>query len=157
MHAGSGRLLGGCLLLTIATLNGLAADPPTGDKVKVSVVIILASEKDAAVDPKLDDIAREVRKMHPRLKGFRLGPLAARSLAIGSEETFALVEDQKARVVVQRGADKNDRVRLKVAPPQMGEITYSTPCGKFLPIVTPFRTRANELLILAVRVQPCHK
>lgn len=154
MRAGAGRWLGG-LLLTVAIASAAAGDKPA--RVKVSVVVILASEKDDKVDRKLEDIAREVRKMHPRLKGFRLGPLVARSLAVGAEETFQLVEDQKARVVVQRGADRNDRVRLKVAPPQMGEITYSTPCDKFLPIVTPFRTRANELLILAVRVQPCHR
>ena len=53
-------------------------------------------------------------------------------------------------------ADKMERVRLKVCPPLMGPITYSTPCGKFLPIVTPFRTKNKDLLIIAIRVQPCN-
>jgi hypothetical protein len=48
-----------------------------------------------------------------------------------------------------------DRVRLKVGPPMMGEITYEAPCDKFLPIQTPLRTKKNEMVIIAVRVQPC--
>ena len=35
----------------------------------------------------------------------------------------------------------------------MGEITYDTCCGKFLPIITPFRTKDKELLIIAVCVR----
>ena len=46
---------------------------------------------------------------------------------------------------------------LCVGPPSMGEITYSTPCGKFLPIFTPILTRKGEKVIIAVRVQPCQK
>ena len=38
--------------------------------------------------------------------------------------------------MIKEAADKTDRVRLKVGPPLMSEITYSTPCGKFLPILT---------------------
>jgi hypothetical protein len=37
----------------------------------------------------------------------------------------------------------------------MGEITYSTPCGKFLPIMTEYVTKNGQVMILAVRVQPC--
>ncbi len=37
----------------------------------------------------------------------------------------------------------------------MGAITYETPCGKFLPIETPLRTKKNEMVIIAIRVQPC--
>lgn len=161
MAARSSRQVAGWLaLLAVVAGSSAPADPPAAPsprRVKVSVVVILASEKDDKVERKLEDISREVRKMHPRLKGFRLGPLAAQALAVGEEGSFRLVEEQRASVTVQRAVDKNGRVRITISPPQMGEITYSTPCGKFLPIVTPFRTRANELLILAVRVQPCNR
>jgi hypothetical protein len=136
----------------------LAAAPPAADKeqVKVSVLAILASERDDKIDQRLDCIAREVCKKHKKLKGFQIVKMTCKSLDVGSKETFELVGDQTAAVTVKQGADKDDRVQLKVAPPQMGEITYDTCCGKFLPIVTPYRTRSGELLILAVRVQPCN-
>ncbi len=125
-------------------------------KVRVCVAVILATENDAKVDKQLTHIAREVRKMHPKLTGFHFEKVCCKSLAIGEKDSFELLDDQSAAVTVQRGADKNDTVRLKVRPPKMGEITYSTACGKFLPIVTPYRTKSNDWLIIAVRVQPCH-
>jgi len=124
-------------------------------KVVVSVVVILASETDEKVDKRLECIAREVRKIDKKLKGFRMECLGHKSLTVGAVDKFALIEGQQAKITVEEAANKMDRIRLKVAPPMMGEITYSTPCGKFLPIITPFRTKANELLIIAVRVQPC--
>jgi hypothetical protein len=132
--------------------------PKAADKgraVRVSIVVILASERDPKVHPKLKCIADEVRKMYPKLKGFRLHDVRYKSLPVGIKDVFELVENETAAVTVQCGADKKDRVRLKIAPPKMGEITYSTPCGKFLPIVTRYRTKQNELLIIAVRVEPC--
>jgi hypothetical protein len=126
-----------------------------GPQVRVTIVIILASERDKVVHPKLKCIAGEVRKMYPKLKGFKLHTYSGKSVPVGVAGVFELIERQTTTITVQCGADKKDRIRLKVAPPEMGEITYSTPCGKFLPIVTPYRTRNNELVILAVCVEPC--
>ncbi|HWG47421.1 MAG TPA: hypothetical protein VN688_31950 [Gemmataceae bacterium] len=126
------------------------------ETVQVSVVAILATERDNKIDPKLACIAREVQKTHKKLTGFQMAKMTRKPLTIGVKETFELVGEQKAAVTVQQGADEKNRIQVKVAPPQMGEITYGTCCGKFLPIVTPFRTKNNDLLILAVRVQPCH-
>jgi hypothetical protein len=132
-----------------------AADAEEKGKVRVCVVVILATENDKKVDKQLEHIAREVRKMQPKLTGFHFQNVSCKSLPIGSKDTFELLDDQAADVTVQRGADKDDKIRLKVRPPLMGEITYSTACGKFLPIVTPYRNKSNDLLIIAVRVQPC--
>lgn len=125
-------------------------------KVRVSVLVILASEKDQTVEPKLECIAKEVTKTHPKLKGFKSVNLGWKSLAVGATDKFELVEGEQAAITVLRAADKMDRVRLKVGPPLMGEITYSTPCGKFLAILTPQRTKNNEHVLIAVRVQPCN-
>jgi hypothetical protein len=138
----------------------LAAAPPKEqgkEPVEVSVLVILATERDDKIDAKLACIAREVRKEHAKLTGFRIAKMTRRPLTVGAKETFDLVGDQKAAITVKQGADEKNRVEVKIAPPQMGEITYDTCCGKFLPIVTPFRTKNDELLILAVRVQPCHE
>ena len=148
-----------CAGLVIFTLLG-AAPPKAEEKetVHVSVIAILATERDDKIDAKLECIAREVRKTHKKLTGFHLATMTCnKSLAVGAKETFDVVADQKVDVTVKRSVDEKDRVQVKVAPPQMGEITYDTCCGKFLPIVTPFRTKNHDLLIIAVRVQPCHK
>jgi hypothetical protein len=136
----------------------LAAGPSRGEEketVRVSVLAILATERNDKVDPRLTCIAKEIRKTHPELTGFQIIKMTRRSLTIGARETFELVGDQKAVVAVQHGADADNHVEVKIAPPLMGEITYDTCCGKFFPIVTPFR-KDHDLLILAVRVQPCH-
>jgi hypothetical protein len=144
-------------LLALGLVAGLAAgqQKKVEKKVRVSVVVILASEGDEKVDKKLECIAREVKKMQPKLKSFQLAKLSCKSVSVGTTDKFELVDNQLVSITVQRAGDPCNRVRLKVAPPKMGEITYSTPCGKFLPIVTRFRTAKNELLIIAVRVQPC--
>jgi hypothetical protein len=150
------RLGAGFVVLTL-----LAAAPPKAEEketVQVSVIAILATERDDKIDAKLECIAREVRKTHKKLTGFHLATMTCnKSLAVGAKETFEVVADQTVGVTVKRSVDEKDRVQVKVAPPQMGEITYDTCCGKFLPIVTPIRTANKDWLIIAVRVQPCHK
>ena len=64
-------------------------------------------------------------------------------------------EGKTTTITIQQAADKMDRIRLEVGPPKMGKITYSTPCGKFLPILTTHRTKAGETVLIAIRVQPC--
>ncbi|MFM7149248.1 MAG: hypothetical protein ACKO23_05355 [Gemmataceae bacterium] len=144
----------GSLVFPGGKAMGECKDAPA-TRVRVSVLVVLASEKNAETDKKLEEIAREVRKTHPRLKGFRMVSLSCKSLPVGRGDSFDLVEDQKAEITVERAADKEDRVRLKVEPPQMGAITYSAPCGKFLPILTRTRTANNEQVLIAIRVQPC--
>ncbi|MFQ3651177.1 MAG: hypothetical protein SNJ75_12655 [Gemmataceae bacterium] len=149
------------LLLSVMTLSLLGVLPvyacgkPNDKQVRVSVIVILASETDSATDPKLESLAAEIRKTKAELKGFRLLKMACKSLPLGKADEFDLIEDQRATIKIKSTADKMDRVRLEVSPPSMGKITYSTPCGKFLPIVTPFKTKKGEHLLLAIRVQPC--
>ena len=144
------------LLLGVGLPALLACDKEKPKKVRVSVIVVLASEKDPTTDKKLECIARETRKLHPKLMGFKSVSLSCKSLEVNAAEKFDLVEDEQASITVLRAADKKDRVRLKVGPPLMDEITYSTPCGKFLPILTPYRNKNGEYVLIAVRVQPCN-
>jgi len=145
------------LLCCLAPLAGACGDDDKKPKqVRISVVVILASEEGNKIDKKLDGIAKEVQKVHPKLKNFDLVNLSCKSLAVGKSDKFDLVEGQTVEVTIQKAADKMDRVCVKVAPPMMGEIVYSTPCGKFLPILTPYRTKNGQTLLIAVRVQPCN-
>jgi hypothetical protein len=147
---------GGALLVLILVS---AAPPKPGDKetVDIALVAILATDRNDKIDPKLSCIAREVRKTHKDLTGFRMATLTRKSLRIGTQTTFEVTGGQKVGITVKHGADEQNRVEVKVAPPGMGEITYVTCCGKFLPIVTEVRTKDNELLIIAVCIKPCHE
>ena len=148
-------------MLLFLTLGAAAPpkDAERGDEksVDVAVIAILATDHNDKVDPKLACIARQVRKSHKELTGFQLGTMARRSLTIGVKSNFEVVGEQKVGVTVVHGADGKNRVEVKVAPPGMGEITYDTCCGKFLPVVTEFRTKDKELLIIAVCIKPCHE
>jgi hypothetical protein len=136
---------------------GAAAPAAAEDEVRVCVVVILASERDNKVDKKLECIAKEVQKTNPRLTGFHLKTVSCESLAVGARHDFKLLEEQVAAVSIEPAAETDKPYRIKVTPPQMGQITYTCRCGKFLPIMTPFRTKDNEVLILAVRVAPCQQ
>jgi hypothetical protein len=128
------------------------------DDVDVTVVAILATSdaKNAKIEPELAAIAKEVQKKYPNLTGFRMAQMTCQSMAVGRPEAFGLVDKEAAQVTVEHGADKHDRVRLKVQPPQLKEITFTSCCGKFVPIVTPYQTKdKQEQLIIAVMVSTC--
>ena len=154
----TGLWCGGVMLLCLFLVSPAATlcqNAPKQDEVRVSVVAILASEGGKNIDPRVACIAREVRKLHPRLTGFRMAKMTCQSVAVGRTEDFTLVADQHAAVTVLKAACKDNRVQLKVTPPTLGEITYTTCCGKFFPLVTGYKTKNEERLIVAVRVQPC--
>lgn len=143
------------LTLVLGSLLALAPCWDEGGNVKVSVVAILASDQHKEVDPRLTCIAREMQKMDSRLTGFKMAKMTCKSLTVGTRQSFDLVGEQQVAVTVEQGTDRNGWVQLRVTPPLLGEISYLTTCGKFLPIVTRYRTPQNEMLILAIRVQPC--
>jgi hypothetical protein len=145
-----------CLCLAAPVRTVCQDKPPKPGAVSVSVVAILASERDTFIDPRVACIAREVRKLHPNLKGFRMAKMSCKSVAVGGVDDFGLVADQHAMVTVLKPANKANRVQLKVTPPTLGEITYTTCCGKFFPMLTHYQTKNQEWLIVAVRVQTCN-
>jgi hypothetical protein len=151
------RWLAWCLAVIICSL-GSAAGARAAGKVKVTVVTILATTRNDGVDKRLRWIAEEIQKKEKDLKGFHIGPMQCRSLAPGEKYAFELPDKQEVVVVINHGADKENRVELKVKAPLQGEIVYDTVCGKFLPIVTRYKTKArDERLIIAIMVRPCHK
>lgn len=125
------------------------------EKVKVTVVVILAAEEGDFVDKRLKAIAEEVQKLNPQLKSFHLKSMTDKSLTPEEKASFPLVEDRSAALIVKHGADSENRVGVAITAPNQGEIEYRTVCGKFLPIVTRYQTKGKERLILAIRVQPC--
>jgi hypothetical protein len=145
------------LLWILAIVAGPLATASCGEaeEVKVTVAVILATDRNNQVARELKGIAQEVQKKYPHLRGFRLEQITGKSVSVGKSENFALVEDEVATVLVRHAADSKNRVGLTVKPPLQGEIQYTTCCGKFLPIVTRYETKDKERLIIAIRVQPC--
>jgi hypothetical protein len=127
------------------------------DSVDVAVIAILASERSDKIDPRLACIAKQIREKNKELTGFQIATISRKPLVIGTQEKFDLVGEQNVAVTVLKGADDKNCVQLKIAPPRMGEITYDTCCGKFMPLFTKYRTKNNELLIIAVSVRTCRK
>lgn len=152
-------LRAGAVLLALCAPVAARADCPPCPKAKIKVtfVVILASEEGDAVDKRLKDIAEEVRKLNPNLKTFRLKAMTSKSLPPEEKGKFDTIDDKTTQIMVRHGADKDNRVSLAVTPPDQGEIVYRTVCGKFLPIVTRYQTKSKERLILAIRVQPCNE
>jgi hypothetical protein len=125
-------------------------------EVRVTVVTILASPNPGGkLDPKLEKIAPQLQKKEKSLKSFRLAVTTSKPVAVGKRESFELVEDQKVIVEVNHGADKDNKVSLTITPPEVKRITYRCCCGKFLPLITPYRTKNKDWLIVAVMVEPC--
>jgi hypothetical protein len=132
-----------------------AADPCKTAPTRLTIVVVLATEKNKAVDPKLAALAAEVRKLHEELTGFRVESVLQKSLAPGESHTFELIDKQKLVVKVDKPKDKEGKVGLTVTPPGLDEVSYTCTCDKFFPLVTPHKTKGGERMILAILAKPC--
>jgi hypothetical protein len=142
------------MLGTLASLL-LAAGCPGDDPVRVTVVVVLASDTETTVDPKLAELAKAVRRRDKTLTGFKLEAAEAKSIPVGQSHTFALVEKQELKVTVTRAKDADGKISLAIKAPELEKLTYGCVCDKFFPVVTPYRTKAGEVLIVAVMAKPC--
>lgn len=139
-----------------ATLLASAAACPE-EKVTITVLTVLATDKNKEIDPRLKRLADNVRTAHPGLTGFRLQKTNRKKLEVGKETKFELVDQETVNVTVERGADKDNRCELTVKAAQLGQICYTCCCGKYLPIWTDYKNDMQESLIIAVMVEPCKK
>lgn len=124
------------------------------EKVEVNVVAIIASKGHMLVDADLKNIAKAVQKFDPKLTGFRKSKVSKQVLTVGGKAKFPVGGEKTVQVTIQQGMDKENRISLTVKPPESGEIVYASTCGKYFPIVTRYRPRDGERLILAVMVKP---
>lgn len=138
------------VLAALLFVTGQGEDP-----VRVTVVIVLATSENATVDPKLKELAKEVQKRDPKLTGFKLVATECKSIPVGGAETISLTDKQELKLQVDKAKDANGRISLTLNPPAMDAVTYACACDKFFPVVTPYRTKAGEQLIIAVMAKPC--
>ncbi|MFO0863903.1 MAG: hypothetical protein U0744_04490 [Gemmataceae bacterium] len=124
-----------------------------GPKAKVAVIVVFASEEGDSVDPRLKNIAEEVRKLNPNLKSFRVKSTTTRELHENVKATLPLTDAKTVEITVKQAVDKDGKTTLAVAPPDQGEIVFRLAANKYLPIVTRVQTERKERVILAIRVQ----
>jgi hypothetical protein len=150
----------GILLLPLVVIFAAAGSAPAcpGDEVQVTVVSILATEKNDKVDTKLAELAKKIKERRPELKGFKIDTQCCESISVGKDKQFVFADKQKAVVTVRQAADKNNQVKLQVELPCIGKVCYTTCCGKFFPMMTCYKTKdKGECLIIAVMVRPCNE
>jgi hypothetical protein len=139
------------VLATFLFVSCQADDKP----VSVTVVIVLATDQNTIIDPKLKELAKEVQKRDPKLTGFKLVATDCKSIAVGDTATINLTDKQVLKLTVDKSKDKDGRISLTLNPPGMDAVTYACACDKFFPVVTPHRTKSGEQLIIAVMAKPC--
>src|SRR3954453_18973698 len=122
--------------LVLATFLFVSCQPDN-KPVSVTVVIVLATEQNKTVDPKLKELAKEVQKRDPKLTGFRLVATESKSIPVGGNATINLTDKQVLKVTVNRAKDENGRITLTLQPPGMDAVNYGCACDKFFPVVTP--------------------
>jgi len=146
-------LLLGCLMFAAGPVA--AGDPPP-DHVKITVAVILANG-DGKVDEHVKCVAREVRKSHPKLTGYHVGPTLIESVPLDGSKTFKLVDGQEAKIRVKRCADCPGRFCLVIESSALfGEMAYDSVCGKYFPLVTGYKTKDHgDQVILAFKVESC--
>jgi hypothetical protein len=144
------------MLVAIATCLSLGAPARAEDDVHITVVSILATTKNDKVDPRVACVANEMKKIDSTLTGFSVARVTNKELRIGKKDCFEAVEGQDVCVTAEKRCEKDPkRVCLKVEAPSLGPITYTTCCGKFFPVVTRYKTKGGDLLIIAVGVNAC--
>jgi hypothetical protein len=126
------------------------------DDVHISVVSVLATTKNSTVDKRVECIATEMKKVDPKLTGFSVAHVTRKDVVIGGKDSFETVDGKIVYVTAEKRCDKDkSRVCLKVEAPTLGSITYQTCCGKFVPVVTRYKTKSGDVLIIAVGVNAC--
>ncbi len=129
---------------------------PDSGKIKVTMVVVLASEKPGKVDKCLQDLAQCVQMQNTNLKSFRVHSMTSKSVPVNQKTAFKLVDQKKAFITIIQGTNKHKRVEVSVhVPTIVGEIVYRCVCKKYVPFVTRYHTRKGERLIIAVGVEPC--
>ncbi len=104
------------------------------------MLAILAVEQDDKIDARIECIAKEVQKVDPKQTGFQLHKIVIKLVAVGGWLEFEVLPGQSVSIAVKQDYDSAKPIQVNIKPPLLGEITYETCCGKFLPIVTRYRT-----------------
>jgi hypothetical protein len=137
-------LVAACALLQPALVR--AED----EKIKITVVAVLASSRHKNIDKRLKELAPELKKKNSDWTGFEVERQLCESIKVGGSATFKLVDDCKVVIEVKERDAKTGCVSLIVKPDTLGEIAYTCCCEKFVPVITRYDTKNKDRLIIAI-------
>jgi hypothetical protein len=147
-----------CLGLVAVALGWLCLAPGArAENIQVTVLAIVATDRDTKIDHEVKCIAELVRKKHPSLTGFSLVRTTCKSIPVGGQDTFPLLPGQDATICITSGVGKDNKASLTVKGPGRDEMMCSVICGKCLPLKTTHVTKDGGLLFLAILIRPCNK
>jgi hypothetical protein len=130
---------------------------PQAEPVQVMVLVILGTDQNDKVTDKLREIATELRKKDPLLKGFELYRTINPTMKLGESIEVELIGKTKMGITLGEKADEAGRYTLTIRPPKLDEVQYACTCGRFFPIFTNYYTQEKQRLIIAVMAKPCKK
>jgi hypothetical protein len=144
-------LLTACVLLVVPALA--RSDDPKDqreEKIKITVVAVLASSRHNTIDKRLKELAPELKKKNSDWTGFEVERQMCESIKVGGSATFKLVDDCKVVIEVKERDPKSGCVSLVVKPDTLGEIAYTCCCEKYVPVITRYDTKNKDRLIIAI-------
>ena len=129
------------LVVSLAGTSAEAREP----KVEVEVHVIHASNDGAEVDPRLEELKRQLEAFS--FSSFRLLDVQSRTLPFGASATIAL-PGERVLTIVPQSHDEEGRLRLRLTIGDIIDTTYTIAEGATLIIGGP--RHAGGHLILAV-------
>ena len=131
--------------------------PAAEEKIKVTVIAILASTEHEKIDKRLTELAPELKKKNAKWTGFEVERTSSESIKVGDKSTFKLVDDIKVVVEIKERDQTTGCISLVVKPDTLGEVSYTCCCGKYVPVITRYDTKNKERLVIAIMVKQCGK
>lgn len=145
-------------LIVCLVLSPACAEVPEGadDRVRVTVVGIVATDRDTTIDPRLKGIVQAVQEKEPTLTGFRVVRVSNESVEVGGWADFSVCKEGKLPVRVAVNKSQDGKICITLKPPKhKGSVKYSCVCEKYVPIITRCVTPEGDRLLIAVMATPC--
>ena len=134
-----------CALLAKPTLAR-----PEDEKIKITVIAVLASSRHENIDKRLKELAPQLKKKNSDWTGFEVERQSCESIKVGGSATFKLMDDCKVVIEVKERDPKTGCISLVVKADTLGEFAYTCCCEKFVPVITRYDTKNKDRLIIAI-------
>lgn len=152
-----GWRFGGAILLGAALLSVAAPVRAEDNNIKVTIVAVTASKRHQKTDPRLKELAVELKKKNPIWTGFNVERTICASIQVGGKETVKIMDDYSVTVSIKGRDPDTGCISFVVKPDTLDEFAYTCCCNKFFPVITRYDTKDKDRLVIAIMAKPCMK